>query len=154
MKAVKILIPGEPGAIVREEVTVVWDNTVHRKCVASIELERQFTEEKFTKPIEINLKFFITPPKDMMQEKLIGRQHEKVPYISSLIRFITDACKGILYANEKIIYSVTAKKFYSINPRTEIYVKEKKENHESREQEIKELEARREKARKEKSYYR
>jgi Holliday junction resolvase RusA-like endonuclease len=138
MEEFKIVIPGEPGVTVSEQRAAVWDNCRQKKCYVRIEFERQCEDIKFDGPISVELEFYVTPPRDKMHEELIGRQHDRLPHLSSLIRFITDAAKGILYRNEKTICSITAKKFFSINPRTEIVIYKKIECHDSMEKELEE----------------
>lgn len=48
--------------------------------------------------------------------------HTKKPDIDNLVKFVLDACNGILWEDDKKIVAINAKKIYSLEPKTKIYI--------------------------------
>lgn len=143
MSSFKVVLNGEPGSPSSEVNTKVWNAFRQKKCNALIDIERQFVQEKLKGPLEVEITFFLSTPNNIAKEMRLGRPHDTAPYLSAMIRFVTEVAHNKVYANEFSIYSIKAKKFYSLKPRTEITFTEKSEENEQRDNEIKELKQKR-----------
>jgi Holliday junction resolvase RusA-like endonuclease len=59
-----------------------------------------------------------------IKERSLSTYHATVPYIDNLYRFLIDAIKGILVADDRVICSLIMKKVYDKHPRTEFTITE------------------------------
>jgi Holliday junction resolvase RusA-like endonuclease len=55
--------------------------------------------------------------------------HATIPDLSNMIKWVEDICVGIVYKDDAIISSITSKKMYDENPRTEFFFSELKGNY-------------------------
>lgn len=110
------VIQGDPIALARPRVGYkkVYDSQKNLKLVASIELEGQHEGVPFSgKALHLDVTFFMPFPQNMSlikQEKLTGTHHIFRPDLSNMIKFIEDIATGIIYNDDCLIASVTAKK--------------------------------------------
>ena len=75
-----------------------------------------------TEPLHLSITFFMPIPRSYSKKKqaaLEGHYHAKKPDCSNLIKFLEDALLGVLFKDDCIIASISAKKVYDVNPRTE-----------------------------------
>lgn len=84
-------------------------------------------KEPFTGPIDLDISFYLPIPKStsgiksrQMKANII--KHIKKPDIDNLAYLVTNALKGIIYADDSQIVKQTCSKFYSDTPRTIIKV--------------------------------
>jgi len=75
--------------------------------------------------------FYMYVPKgttktDMARIMSSNVEHLKKPDLSNMEKFYEDVMSGIVYRDDKQIWGKTSYKYYSVNPRVVIYVKEGK----------------------------
>jgi len=82
-------------------------------------------------PVAITVRFFIYPPKYILNVKSKHQALEeeilsvdKKPDADNYFKAITDAVNGILYKDDGQISVMSATKIYSLKPRTEIEIEE------------------------------
>lgn len=109
---------------------VFFDKQKQEKLIYSIYLQQQHNDEPvFTKPCTIDMTFYMTIP-DLFHKKLkktptVIIYHTSKPDIDNLAKFVLDTIsKGILLSDDKIVYSISAKKLYDERPRTEFTITE------------------------------
>lgn len=101
-----------------------WDSQKINKVTTSITLESQHDDQPFFEgPINLSISFYL-PIISMKRLFLDKMPHTQDPDLNSLIRFVANIGIGILYKDDGLIASVSAWKYYSINPRTEIIVRQ------------------------------
>ena len=74
----------------------------------------------------MDITFFMRPSKKftaLNKKTFINQYHTFIPDLSNMIKYVEDTAQGILYKNDSIISSITAKKVYDLNPRTEFTLK-------------------------------
>lgn len=80
----------------------------------------------FDGPVSIEFRFFFRPPpkpKKDYDAKIQGKiAHTIKPDASNCIKFYEDCGNGILYNDDSQIIELSAKKYYSDHPRTEITI--------------------------------
>ena len=119
----RYVIKGDPIPLSKHKSTssTLWDKMRENKRFYSISLENQQNNKPLPyTPIEMNIIFYMPPDKD--EEKSL--YHDSKPTLISLINFIEAVAVGTIYPNNKILSSITAKKIYDYNPRTEIIINE------------------------------
>ena len=78
-------------------------------------------------PLELHITFFMPIPKSLSSKKydaLLLTPHYKKPDLSNLIKFYEDICNGLIYKDDAQIVSISAKKLYDSEPRTEFKLTE------------------------------
>ena len=107
-----------------------FDAQTKDKLVYKITLESQHKDEHlFSKPVSIDMTFFMAMPNVVIERRKKSGIEECIhhcvkPDIDNLVKFVFDAIKNVIITDDKIIYSMTAKKLYDSNPRTEFTIKE------------------------------
>lgn len=100
----------------------MWDTYTEAKTVYTISLEGQHEDEPiFTGPLHVDLVFYMPLP-GHKPESRNRNYHFYQPDLDSLVKFIFDIGRGILYEKECLITSVNAKKKYSDKPRTKLTI--------------------------------
>ncbi len=125
-RIVRMTIFGPPTPLARPRFGDgrCWDAQKQQKIVFSISLENQFKDqEPFDGPINLNLAFFIPIP-SAHKIMLCGQPHLLSPDLDTLIKYVCETARGILFKHDKTIACIVARKFYSSNPRTEIIISE------------------------------
>jgi Holliday junction resolvase RusA-like endonuclease len=101
----------------------VYDSQKHIKQTYATQLEDQMGIYKpFSSQIHVDFTFYMEMPKRSRSRQ--GLLHVCRPDLSNLIKLIEDAGNGIIYTDDCIIASMTAKKVYDSKPRTELVVRE------------------------------
>ncbi len=124
------VIPGDPIALARARhgQRKVYDSQKHLKLVAGLSLVEQHKGlEMFAGALHLDVSFFMGLPSNMSAVKrkaLIHTNHIYRPDLSNLLKFIEDAATGILYHDDCLIASISCKKLYDENPRTEFTLKQ------------------------------
>lgn len=127
------VIKGDPipmGLAKSELVKHVWDIRKTRKEIVLMDLEMQHQSNPLLKgKLHLSATFFMphkrTAVKDKNQSKA-GEYHYSKPRLSELIRFVEQISKGVIYAQDGSIGSISTKKVYDANPRIEFSFKELK----------------------------
>jgi Holliday junction resolvase RusA-like endonuclease len=78
-------------------------------------------------PIQMNLNFYFQRPKNHFNSKQILKNtapifHISKPDIDNLEKLIFDSLKGIYYKDDSQICKVNINKYYSLKPRTEVFI--------------------------------
>lgn len=91
---------------------------------AAIHLQSQHnTMKKFEGPIHLDVTFFFEYPSSMAKSKrLMGSFKHTKSDLSNLIKFVEDIAIGVLYDDDSIIASISAKKVYDSKSRTEFTI--------------------------------
>jgi len=110
------------------EEILIFDHTYH----ATREANRHFYDIFNSKNLEVKLKFYLPIPKsdpfgirNLKLWNLIPAN--KKPDLDNLEKFILDVANDILYGDDALITSLSSKKYFSENPRTEIEIMPKKD---------------------------
>jgi Holliday junction resolvase RusA-like endonuclease len=100
-----------------------WNTQKEARVYFQIQLDGQHEgKPTITGPIDMQLLFFmpiITTKRKIIKNNQI---HVDRPFLTDLIVFVQDICCGIIYDKPGVITSITAKKRYSSEPRTEIFI--------------------------------
>ncbi len=101
-----------------------FDGQSREKLCFAITLQAQHSDEPlFDKPISIDIVFYLKSTKALNRSaKTI--HHAVRPDIDNLCKFILDAMNKVIFTDDKLICSLTAKKLYSMEPRTEFTITE------------------------------
>lgn len=131
---IRLIIPGEPVAASRPQVPRFGSpyykepyNT-YKKTVRKI-IEKQYTDKVILEPLYVQIKFYRSVQKSVSKverhRRLLGVHRPTMkPDIDNLFKAVTDACTGIVWKDDNQIVSTKSDKFYSEEPRVEIYVEE------------------------------
>lgn len=126
-----IIIPGPPIPAARPRVlkSGFSFSPHHSKLLKAKTIIRQQWNSDLiiNSPVSIKLLFFMPIPKSLSKKKqdILHCQclpHTKKPDIDNLVKFYMDCLNGVVYYDDSYVYSISAKKNYSFNPRTEIYL--------------------------------
>lgn len=119
-----------PLARARHGNRKTWDAQKQIKLVTALELEDQHSGRPLlVGPLFLDVCFFFEIPESYSARRrvtTIGCFHDFKPDLSNLIKFIEDIANGIIYKDDCSIASVTAKKVYDEEPRTELFIMELK----------------------------
>lgn len=115
----KYTISGQPIPLARPRFVKghIWDCQTGEKLVASTNLRFQHKLEPLTRPLHIDIIFF-------MKHSRKQGWHTSRPDLDNMIKFILDVGNGILYADDAQVVKITAEKKYDKEPRTEITITE------------------------------
>ena len=127
---IRFIIPGEPVSKGRPRVTK-WvtytpDKTVNYDNLVKFSfIEQCKKKEKIEGPISMHITFFFKIPKRTSKKNIALMEEGKIlptkrPDIDNCIKSITDALNEFAYDDDSQIVSITAKKFYSAEPRAEV----------------------------------
>ncbi|MEF7475244.1 RusA family crossover junction endodeoxyribonuclease [Pediococcus pentosaceus] len=134
---IKLTIPSEPIAqgrprfVSRGKFVSTYDppkSKAYKELVAQYARE-QYHGEPLDCPLYIVLNVFRPVQKSISKieraRRLSGAHRPTVkPDIDNLFKAVTDACTGIVWKDDNQIVSTKSDKFYSEEPRVEIYVEE------------------------------
>ena len=56
------------------------------------------------------------------QKNAFNKPHSSRPDLDNLLKFVNDSLNKVLWKDDALIYEVYARKFYSDDPKTRIYV--------------------------------
>lgn len=76
-------------------------------------------------PIKVTMEYQMPIPKSWSkkrQREAVGKPHHSTPDVDNLAKFIHDACNGLLWKDDAIIYELCARKVYSEEPKTRIWI--------------------------------
>lgn len=127
-KAIYVL-PGEPECVSHQrfQMNKVHETQRQQKVMHEITLTSQHNDDPpFDAPLHIDIKFYVDPGQKK-QAQLNGLWHTKEPSLSGMVKYVELCCKGILYKDDYNVAKITASKWYSTMPRTEITLTELEE---------------------------
>jgi Holliday junction resolvase RusA-like endonuclease len=81
----------------------------------------QGNDPLFKNPIHIDVIFYMPIPKTIKERRTY---HSCAPDLDNLCKFVLDAIKDVLIIDDRIICSLSAKKVYDKEPRTELTITE------------------------------
>ena len=123
------VLPGCPAPIMKhreKQPRRQWDEHQNMRAYFGVILSSQHGDAPLYKgPLHVELCFFfefLQPISPKNLEKVRGRLHVVTPGLSDLVQFVEWVGKGILFSNDYGIASLSAKKCYDVNPRTEIVI--------------------------------
>lgn len=131
MKEYKFIIPGKPISWTRANPSykdrLMFDGQKKLKRDWAIYLQSQYKDEALKTKLSLDVIFFFEPANKMAQKKkiaLAGKPHSIKPDLSNLVKFLEDACNGIVFHDDCQIIQIYAKKLYDLEPRTEFTITE------------------------------
>jgi len=133
MNTISFNIPGEPVAMGRHRTTKTGHTympkkTVNAKSHIAYCVSREIDMEPIKSAVSLNVTFYMPAPQSVIRSaKKQNRDIEKIPVmtkpdIDNMVKTVGDALNGILWADDKQIINITAKKFYSERPRTQLTI--------------------------------
>ena len=100
-----------------------FDRQKRDKIAFGLYLAQQHENQPlFCKAIAMDITFFMKKPK--IPKLKYAQYHSTTPDLDNLCKFLLDAIKGVVINDDRIICSLSAKKVYDIQPRTEFTVTE------------------------------
>lgn len=97
----------------------IYDSQTRDKINFGLYISQQHNDEPlFDKAIQVDIIFY------MPISKIPKKNHSIAPDIDNLCKFLLDAIKDILIIDDRIICSLSAKKVYDKEPRTELIITE------------------------------
>jgi Holliday junction resolvase RusA-like endonuclease len=81
----------------------------------------------YSSGIKLDIEFGMKIPTSsnkLFTMSFVGKPHVKKPDLDNLVKFVMDACLGILYEDDSIVSEIVARKVYVLIPRTIITVTE------------------------------
>ena len=101
-----------------------YDTQTKDKVSFGLYLAQQHNEEPFfDKPIHLDVTFYMPIPK-LSKERSASPYHSSSPYIDNLYKFFVEALKGVIIQDDRVICSLSIKKVYDKEPRTEMTITE------------------------------
>lgn len=101
-----------------------YDLQTKDKVSFGLYLDQQHADEPFfEKPIHIDVTFYMPIPKPL-KERTSSLYNAGTPYLENLWKFLLDAMKDILILDDRVICSLSMKKVYDKEPRTELIITE------------------------------
>ena len=122
------ILPGVPIPLKRHRHTgkFTYDPQTKEKAKAVASLIFPKNAPKMaTECIKVEIEYQMPIPKNFSLKakvKLLNTFHTKRPDLSNLIKFTEDAFNGVLWKDDSLISSLTAKKVYSFEPQTRIFI--------------------------------
>jgi Holliday junction resolvase RusA-like endonuclease len=120
----------------KQKKTISWTMTTQlREAFNSKDktVSMEPSRNAFAASLAVEMTFYMPIPASTSNKRLnrllwglAEKEHNTKPDLSNLIKMYEDAGNGIIFADDKQIVDITAKKRYSLNPRTEITVMPKK----------------------------
>jgi len=101
----------------------MWSSQKESKTFFKIQLDGQAEgQQKITFPIDMQLLFIMPIKRGTQRRNRANTIHKGRPLLRDLIAFAQKICKGVIYDKPCVISSLTAKKIYGHEPRTEILI--------------------------------
>lgn len=105
----------------------VYNSQKNEQLIAGLDLARQHGDDPlFSGPLHMYVTFYMAIPQSVTAKKrdaMIGRPHTFKADLDNLLKMVCDYCNKVIYNDDCIIASITAKKIYDVNPRTEFTLK-------------------------------
>lgn len=101
-----------------------YDTDAKDRVSFGLYLSQQHNDEPFfDKPVHLDVTFYM-PFSKKAKNKDKSFYHSNVPYLNNLYKFLLDAMKDVLIADDRVICSLSLKKVYDKEPRTELVITE------------------------------
>jgi len=123
----RFVIDGDPIPLARPRFAKnhVYDSQSNEKFGTSLEIQAQHvSKEQFNGPLHIDFLFYMKIPKVSMKRSnsMKGKPHISRPDVDNLVKFYCDCMIDVLFKDDCIISSLSAKKIYDMKPRTEFTI--------------------------------
>jgi len=123
-KSYRIDITPIPWQRVARNGNRCYDTQTKESVSFILYLSQQHNDEPFfNKPIHLDVTFYM-PIHKLVKDRPDSLHHATVPYLDNLYRFVLNAIKDVLIIDERVISSVSLKKVYDKEPRTELVITE------------------------------
>ena len=123
-KSYRIDITPIPWQRVARRGNRCYDTQTKDNVCFALSLSQQHNDEPFfSNPIHLDVTFYMPIPK-LIKERPESPYHATVPYLDNLYRFMLNSIKDVLIADERVICSLSLKKVYDKEPRTEFTITE------------------------------
>jgi Holliday junction resolvase RusA-like endonuclease len=128
LSEVTYVVLGNPIPLQRPRFckTGVYDSQKADKRIWAMRVQAQMpsiNQDALSCPLVLFVDFHMRIPVSKRKKVFPEDCHHIKPDLSNLIKFVEDACCGILYTDDKLIVECHAIKKYSTNPRTEFYLR-------------------------------
>jgi Holliday junction resolvase RusA-like endonuclease len=117
------VIKGDPVPLARARMSykTVYDSQKNTKLVLGITLANQHDDKPLIAgPLHLEFVFFMFTSK--IKKAKLGQPHWAKPDLSNLIKLYEDVATSVLYNDDSQIASISARKVYSDDPRTELRI--------------------------------
>ena len=131
VKEIAFEVRGNPHAQKRHRHTKsghIYDPSSREKQEFLLQVQRHAPLTPIISPVALDCIFYFPPPKSTPKYRMDDIRESVVPYIKkrgdidNLAKFVMDALNGVYWTDDAIVYSLSARKYYSLVPRTEIRV--------------------------------
>lgn len=123
-------IPGNPIALKRarycHRTRKIYNSQRNELLVLSLNIESQHDNAPlYEGPLHLDVTFFmpIKTSNAKKQKSMINTYHMFKPDVDNLVKLVADISTGILYKDDALIASISARKVYALEPRTEFTIK-------------------------------
>lgn len=124
------VIPGNPVSLKRPRFSSatrrMYNPQRNQMLIMSIGLQSQHDDDPlFEGPLHMDITFYMPIPQSKNkkeQQRLQSTYHVARLDLDNLIKMCCDLGSGIIYKDDALIASISAKKVYDINPRTEFSI--------------------------------
>jgi len=100
------------------------DHDDKEKLYFTLHLENQHNEEPvFTKGVSVQAIFYMPIPKSL-KDRVPSLHHATSPDLEDLNKFLLEHLRGVVIKEPRLICSLTSKKVYDKDPRTEFVITE------------------------------
>ncbi|HVW99243.1 MAG TPA: RusA family crossover junction endodeoxyribonuclease [Candidatus Babeliaceae bacterium] len=139
MEVIKYILQGDPVPLARPRVSGANRNIYDSQKLLKRSLLFQLMEQHgsrppYSGPCHLDAVFYMKMPKGSISKTAanVGKPHIFKPDTDNLIKLICDICcmsedgdgPGVLLNDDCVVFSITAKKLYDVNPRTEFTITE------------------------------
>jgi Holliday junction resolvase RusA-like endonuclease len=125
MRSLKYLIPLPPIAWKRAGLSGkhFYDQQAHDKIAWGLYLRQQHTSPLFNRPVSMDVAFYLQAPH---KNKYRNTQNLAVGNsdLDNYIKFLLDSMKEIVWVDDKLLVSISAKKVYDNEPKTVFIITE------------------------------
>jgi Holliday junction resolvase RusA-like endonuclease len=123
-KAYRINIPPIPWQRTTRSPNRCYDNDAKERISFGLYLNQQHNEEPFfNKPLHLDVIFYMPFPK-LIKNRDKSNYHSNIPHLDNLYKFLLHAMKDVLISDDRVICSLSLKKVYDNEPRTELIITE------------------------------
>lgn len=123
-KSYRINITPIPWQRIARKGNRCYDTQTREQVCFTLYLSQQHNDEPFfTNPVHLEVIFYM-PIHKLVKDRQESHYHHTVPYLDNLYKFVLDAMRGVVVSDERVISSVSLKKVYDKEPRTELTITE------------------------------